>query len=447
MDTALIGAPKTKRNTEPDARSLGSLSVYPVDDSLIERPLSNLLSQTETLLQAHQDTPNQPMRIRFIALNYAHLSSNVHRSSPNSDERARMSALSTKIARGINPDQSVIWQRSLLAAMSSLLAPSEQAGGETPFTGELTIRGGASSGTLELHRTYVEDGWVAQKPMALDLSGMNSTSKRTLSSTVSLSEGWYHARYTDGDHEATWQQYISSETSSAVNIPTRLDSKGLYRFVHAGYALLGDATNTQQQLAFDVYAVPSFYLAPKRVSFGDYFMFLRFISRTQGTQSAHRRVPRTAPRGGYRWHDLDLQDEALCRDTLGDLYDKPVTGVSFHDARAYCHWLNIETGPGHRMPSEIEWAKAVRGCLGTKWAWGDHWNAEGCRSPSPFGIMDGTADLLEWTSSTAEDTRYRIARGVTLLNGKPSQAGPERRFLPEEQVSANVTFRVARSID
>ena len=156
-------------------------------------------------------------------------------------------------------------------------------------------------------------------------------------------------------------------------------------------------------------------------------------------------MPRSAPRGGYRWSDLDVANEQECKERLGSLYETAVTGISFHDARAYCHWLNIERGPGHRMPTEIEWEKAVRGCLGTTWSWGEHWTKEQSLQPSPFGIIGGVSDLLEWTSSTAEDARYRIAKGVTLMAGEPSQTAPERHFLPEEQVSGNVTFRVARS--
>ena len=73
-------------------------------------------------------------------------------------------------------------------------------------------------------------------------------------------------------------------------------------------------------------------------------MFLRFIAQTQGKQAATRRSPRSAARGDFRWGNLDFTDLEACAEQLAQTFDKPITGISFHDARAYCHWLNIEQG-------------------------------------------------------------------------------------------------------
>jgi formylglycine-generating enzyme required for sulfatase activity len=90
----------------------------------------------------------------------------------------------------------------------------------------------------------------------------------------------------------------------------------------------------------------------------------------------------------------------------------PVTGVSWHDAMAYCQWLSQATGRRYRLPTEAEWEKAARGKDGHRYPWGNEWddarvNRTGEAAPvdaipqggSPFGVLDLIGNVQEWTQT------------------------------------------------
>ncbi|MCU0485842.1 MAG: bifunctional serine/threonine-protein kinase/formylglycine-generating enzyme family protein [Anaerolineales bacterium] len=95
----------------------------------------------------------------------------------------------------------------------------------------------------------------------------------------------------------------------------------------------------------------------------------------------------------------------------------PVTMVSWDDALAFCQWASKQTVRNVRLPSEAEWEKAARGTDGRIWPWGDQEPDEmrcnfgmnvkdttpvGKYSPlgdSPYGCVDMSGNVWEWTSS------------------------------------------------
>jgi len=143
---------------------------------------------------------------------------------------------------------------------------------------------------------------------------------------------------------------------------------------------------------------------------------------------------------GYADHDADA---------LRPPANRPVVNVSWHDARAFCAWLNarwrarLPAGWIVALPSEAEWEKAARGGLQIpqairlagiaqgfaasdaplqdnplperRYPWGDDWEEENANAErgigdtstpgvfsggeSPYGCEDLAGNVWEWTRS------------------------------------------------
>ena len=253
--------------------------------------------------------------------------------------------------------------------------------------------------------------------------------------------------------------------------------------------------NASEQPQHKVGIEQGFAMARSAITVGQFREFVR--------ESGY--VPDSVKQGGASVYDersgamrddssATWQDDYAGRKAADNL---PVVNISWGDGKAYADWLSQRTGRKYRLPSEAEFAYALRGGTTTRYWWGDgtpdrkvenltgsrdrspsgrrwnhafngygdgYWGPAPVMSfaPNPFGLYDMGGNVSEWVADCWHDNFIRApVDGSAWLNpgcslrvlrggswgSSPDQARSAWRQGADAGVrSGRVGFRVVREL-
>ena len=170
-------------------------------------------------------------------------------------------------------------------------------------------------------------------------------------------------------------------------------------------------------------------------------------------------------------------------DDGGGRGNRPVAGVSWHDADRYVRWLAGVTGKNYGLPSEARWEYAARAGGRGAYPWGDgapgdRAVCDGCgrsadaSGPSPvggarpangFGLSDTAGNVWEWMQDCWSDNHAgapalgrpglagncdrRVVKGGAFSSRPHRLRSAAREPAFTDSASPSRGFRVARQLD
>ena len=127
---------------------------------------------------------------------------------------------------------------------------------------------------------------------------------------------------------------------------------------------------------------------------------------------------------------------------------RPVTNVSWHDAREYVNWLSLNTGKTYRLLSESEWERASLS-EDPPYHWGSFYSSPvGSSAPNVHGLYDMAANVWEWLESCSrtKGCTWYVVRGGLWRSAYWKRSRNRNEFPPTKR-SDDIGFRVVSSLE
>jgi serine/threonine-protein kinase len=160
------------------------------------------------------------------------------------------------------------------------------------------------------------------------------------------------------------------------------------------------------------------------VTWREYTRFLESIGadrERRHTQGEKSWITRDDARGEWKLCEYAVEGDARRRIPTGRELDLPASDVSFYDALAFVAWLRERMDRPFRLPTEIEWEKALRAADGRRFSMGNHLDPAFAKlresrpehaqpeivgafptDESPYGVRDLTGGVGDWTATMAD---------------------------------------------
>jgi len=134
--------------------------------------------------------------------------------------------------------------------------------------------------------------------------------------------------------------------------------------------------------------------------------------------------------------------------------DHPVVWVYREDALAYATWAE------RRLPTRLEWERAMRGVDGQSWPWGEAWDPARCNLAShgttpvaayptgisPAGCLDMVGNVWEWLADELPGGRLVLMGGSWGESLDTFKVGYKQLIVPSDGTDDATGFRCAMDV-
>ena len=256
-----------------------------------------------------------------------------------------------------------------------------------------------------------------------------------------------------GFRDTRYPIYISRQhrwiTEQPANLYTDEEIGADFCYVPAGSFIFGGDSEAPGSGPKQVRDLSEFAIGQENVLGLNYLEFINIL-QLQNAEEAAARAPRRMDGSSEVIQDKNgvWKFPPHDHEQISFTARRPLSGISWHDAQAYAHWVGQRHRAEIRLPTQEEREKAARGVDGRFFSWGNQPEfsfanmrlsrpqaapSEAGEFPhdrSPYNVWDVCGNMSNWTSSGVGGLRF-IAGGNWSGTSGTARLAHCGRFAPE----------------